>query len=263
MRVAAIQMTSTPAQADNMDHIHQCIQDAARKGADLVALPENCTLLTERRKDQLAHAQTLRGLTVQIFQEWAAEYDLWILVGSLPIKATKDKIRNTSILVNSDGDLVASYNKIHLFDCDVKGSRSYQESKAVVAGNKVVRAKSPWGTLGLSICYDLRFPELYRKLKADIIFIPAAFIVETGKAHWDVLTRARAIENQAYVVAPAQVGHHYEGRETYGHTRIIDPWGKILSEQLEGPGMIWADLDLKNLAQIRTDLPALSHQKLK
>lgn len=267
MRVAAIQMTSTPNKGQNLAEAHHWIREAANRGAELVALPENFSLITDNTKHFLEESEPLNGLTVQTLQEWAAEYDLWILAGSLPIKPTKTskRVTNTSLLINAEGVIKARYDKIHLFDANLSKDRAYTESKTVKAGSKIVTAKTPWGKVGLSVCYDLRFPELYRGLSkqgADILFIPAAFTSYTGRAHWDVLTRARAIENQCFVIAPAQTGEPHPGRTVHGHTRIIDPWGRIIAERPAGTGMVYAELNFDELKRIRTELPALKHRKL-
>ncbi len=268
MRVAAIQMTSTPDRARNMTEAHGLLLEALEKNCDLVAFPEMFALLSDRREDYLRDAETLRGVTVATLQEWAAEYDIWVLGGSLPLKVAGDPkhVTNTSLLIAPDGEIRARYDKIHLFDASIAQDRSYQESKLFKPGKKVVTAEiQDFGSVGLSVCYDLRFPELYRKMAqkgVNAIFIPSAFTPITGKAHWDVLTRARAIENQAYVVAPAQVGQNHEGRSTYGHTRIVDPWGRVIAERPAGPGVVWADLNLEELARIRRDLPALANRRL-
>jgi nitrilase len=233
----------------------------------LVAFPENFSLFTNDPKQHLEEAESMRGPTVQTLQEWAAEYGIWILGGSIPIKArpSEKKATNTSVLVSPVGDLLARYDKIHLFDVQVEGDQTYSESDLSKPGKVAVTADLPFGKVGLSICYDLRFPELFRKYArqdAKLLFIPSAFTEKTGKAHWDVLTRARAIENLAYVIAPAQTGSPYPGRVTHGHTRIIDPWGKIIAERPAGAGVVWADLNFERLDEIRRDFPALTHQKL-
>lgn len=268
MRVAAVQMTSTPDKGANLSEAHRLLMEALDKRAEFVAFPENFTLLTNDRKQLYREAETTQGLTTQTLQEWAAEYDVWILAGSLPIRAAGDakRVMNTSLLISPEGSIKARYDKIHLFDVNLSKDKKYEESKSIRPGKKPVIAKAPWGKLGMSICYDLRFPELYRKLSeqgAQVLFIPSAFTALTGKAHWDALTRARAIENLSYVVAPAQTGSPYPGRLTHGHTRIIDPWGRILAERPAGPGVAWADLNFQELERIRRELPALKHRRLK
>ena len=259
-------MNSTPDRRHNLVEAYRLFQEAMDVGPNLIAFPENFTLFADDKDLLSEKSENLRGPTVEILQEWAAEHDIWLLAGSLPIKAGKtSKITNTSLLLTPEGDIHSRYDKMHLFDVDVSGDRSYRESASVNAGKKVVVADTAWGKFGLSICYDLRFPELYRaqaEKGATVLFIPSAFTAVTGKAHWDVLTRARAIENQAYVIAPAQTGSPYEGRMTHGHTRIIDPWGKVIAERPAGTGVVWADLNFEHLEKIRQDLPVLSHRKI-
>lgn len=265
MRVAAVQMTSTPDPTHNLDQAHAFLIDAVSQGAEFVAFPENVFLLTSNSKDTIRIAKEQNSVWKETLSEWAIEHDVWILGGSIPVPAPKGKLTNTSFLFSPEGKAVARYDKIHLFDADVAGDREYRESKTFKAGTRPVVARTSLGKVGLSICYDLRFPELYRKESkagAQVLFVPAAFTVPTGQAHWDVLTRARAIENLCYVVAPAQWGTNFEGRETYGCTRIIDPWGRILAERPKGTGVSIADLDLGKLEEIRNKLPALEHRKL-
>ncbi len=268
MRIAAIQMTTSPDKVKNLNEAYRLLQEALERGSDLIAFPENFSLLTGNGDQFLEEAETLQGLTVSTLQEWAADFDVWILGGSIALKAKSDpkRVTNTSILFSDEGDIHARYDKIHLFDVNVKNDQVYEESKLVTPGKKVVVAETPWAMTGLSICYDLRFPELYRKqsnAEAKILFIPSAFTKPTGAAHWDVLTRARAIENLSYVVAPSQTGTAYPGRETYGHTRIVDPWGRVISERPAGPGIVWARLDLEKLEETRRNFPALKNRKLR
>ncbi len=265
-RVAAIQMNSTPSVDHNLGQARELLDEALRSDPNIVAFPENMLLLSDHADDYRKHAQKTRGGWIEILQEWAAESDVWLLAGSLPMAAAGEKIYNTSILFSPEGDLYARYDKIHLFDVDVPGDRAYLESEKVLPGKKVVTAQTPWGSLGLSICYDIRFPELYRKhadAGAHTLFIPAAFTAVTGKAHWDILTRARAVENQCFVVAPGQTGSPHPGRECHGHTRIIDPWGRVIAERPSGIGVVMADLDYGSLFEIRGKLPALAHRRLK
>ncbi|MBC7692664.1 MAG: carbon-nitrogen hydrolase family protein [Methylotenera sp.] len=266
MRIAAIQMNSTPDRDHNMNQAYQLFQEAMEYGPSLISYPENFTLFVDDQDALFEQAETIRGHTVEVLQEWAAEHDVWLLAGSLPIKAKEGRVTNTSLLLTPEGDIHSRYDKMHLFDVELAGDRSYLESKNVEPGKKPVLADTAWGKFGLSICYDLRFPELYRKYSAEgasVLFAPSAFTALTGKAHWDVLTRARAIENQCYVIAPAQTGSPYEGRMTHGHTRIVDPWGKIIAERPAGPGVVWAEMNFDALEKIRTDLPALKNRRLK
>lgn len=268
MRIAAVQMNSTPDLPENLSQAHELLRQAVDRGADLVAFPENFSIFAKTADEIFAVAETLRGPTVQTLQEWAAEYEVWILGGTLPLKVAGKprKVTNTSLLISPDGEITARYDKMHLFDAALAKDQPYQESKYVQPGKKVVTATLPLGKAGLSVCYDLRFPELYRRQSAQgarVLFAPSAFTLTTGQAHWDVLTRARAIENQCYLIAPAQTGSPYAGRQTYGHTRIVDPWGRTLAERPSGVGVVWADLQEERLETIRRELPALKHRRLK
>jgi predicted amidohydrolase len=259
-------MTSTPDKSYNLQMAHDLMAAAKDRGAELVAFPENFALLTNDKRQYVKEAETLRGVVVESLCEWAAEQDLWILGGSVALKTKKPgKLTNTSLLISPDGEIVARYDKIHLFDVNLSGDQKYEESELIEPGNKPVVADTPWGKVGLSICYDLRFPELYRKLSskgAQILFVPSAFTALTGKAHWDSLTRARAIENQAFLIAPAQTGKPHPGRETHGHARVIDPWGRILAERPQGAGIVYAELNFGELDRVRRELPALDHRRL-
>lgn len=264
-RVAAIQMNSTPDVDRNLAQARGLLDEALRADPNIVVFPENMLLFSGHSDDYRKHAQTKSGSLIQILQEWSAEADIWLLAGSLPMKATGGKIYNSSILFSPEGDIYARYDKIHLFDVNVPGDQNYRESDDVMPGKKVVTTQTPWGLLGLSICYDIRFPELYRKLSAagaHTLMIPSAFTATTGKAHWDILTRTRAVENQCYVVAPGQTGSPYPGRECHGHSRIVDPWGRVIAERPAGIGVVMADLDYGHLFEIREKLPALKHRKL-
>lgn len=265
-RVAAIQMNSTPDVEANIRQAKDLLDQALARDPNLIAFPENMFLCAEDGNDTRSKAETLDGLMVETLREWSAENDVWILAGSLPIRAKGGKITNTSLLFNPEGEIEARYDKIHLFDVTVQGDREYRESKSVQGGKKGTLAKTPWGDFGLSICYDIRFPELYRqysKKGCEAMFIPAAFTFKTGQAQWDLLTRARAVENQCYVIAPGQTGSPYPGRQCWGHTRIIDPWGRVIAERPDGIGVVWADLNYQQMAETRTNLPALTHRKLK
>lgn len=264
-RIAAIQMNSTPDVDRNLAQARGLLDEALKDDPNIVVFPENMLLFSGRSDDYRKHAQTARGPLMVILQEWSAEADIWLLAGSLPMKAPGGKIYNSSIFFSPEGDIYARYDKIHLFDVDVPGDQNYRESDDVEPGKKVVTTETPWGVLGLSICYDIRFPELYRKLSssgAHTLMIPSAFTATTGKAHWDILTRTRAVENQCYVVAPGQTGSPYPGRECHGHSRIVDPWGRVVAERPAGIGVVMADLDYGNLFEIREKLPALKHRKI-
>jgi predicted amidohydrolase len=269
MRVAAIQMNSGPHKSQNLAQAHDLLIEAVdERRAQFVAFPEHFSLFTGDTQELLAGAEPLKGSTVETLQEWAAEYDVWILGGSIPLKSSSKadpRLTNTSLLISPEGEISARYDKMHLFDVDVAGEATHQESKHFKPGKKTVAVETWDVKVGMSLCYDLRFPELFRELSsqgAQVLFTPAAFTAHTGKAHWDVLTRARAIENQAFLVAPAQCGSPYPGRETHGYTRIIDPWGRIIAERPAGPGVVVANLDFEMMNKIRQDMPVLAHRKL-
>ena len=275
LRAAAIQMNSGDDLSLNLEQAHDLLLQALDRRVDLVAFPENFALMTEDRKQWLDSAETpTRGLVVETLSEWAVEYGIWIIGGTHPLKAPpskkapkKRRATNSTLVFSPEGELAARYDKIHLFDAEVTGDRTYKESEHVKPGTKTTTLETPWGDLGLAVCYDLRFPELFRELnqKKDPLafFLPSAFTEKTGKAHWDPLTRARAIENLTFLVAPAQTGTHPGGRKTHGHSRIIDPWGRILAERPAGTGIVWADLDARRVDEARRQLPALNHRVIR
>lgn len=265
MRVAAVQMNSQPEKAPNLEFAEKMVTQAKKEGARLVAFPENAVILTEGHNNILAAAEPPDGPSVQKFQCWAKSNELWIHLGSLPITSDSDHVANSSLMIAPDGNIAARYDKMHLFDVEMTGDKAYRESRTVTPGRGTVTVKVDNHVAGLSVCYDLRFPELYRELSregAEILFIPSAFTAITGEAHWDTLTRARAIENQCFVIAPGQTGTHINERKTWGHTRIIDPWGRVLAEQAVGPGLVFAELDFEELARIRSEIPCLNHRRI-
>lgn len=263
-RIAAIQMISGPDVAPNLTTAGRLIAEAAAAGAQLVALPEYFPLIGAADADRLA-AREVDGVgPLQAFlAEAARRHGLWLIGGSIPLMARDPaKLRNTCLVFDPQGRRVARYDKIHLFGFQ-RGEERYDESATIEAGSEVCAFDSPFGQVGLSICYDLRFPELFRAMGAvNLIILPAAFTYTTGRAHWEVLLRARAIENQCYVMAPGQGGRHPSGRVTWGHTMIIDPWGEVLACRDEGPGVVLADLDPALLVDVRENLPALRHRCL-
>jgi predicted amidohydrolase len=267
VRVALVQLTSTDDVAANLAQASAWIEDAVRQGASLVALPENFAFL-RREGAPIPCAQGLDGEIVTRLRELASRLGVWILGGSFPEAREGDpRVHNTSVLVSPAGGIEAVYRKIHLFDVDLaaSGGGVYRESAWVAPGREVVVARTPEAVLGLSICYDLRFPELYRDLAArgaQILLVPSAFTPQTGKDHWEVLLRARAIENQAFVLAPAQCGRHSESRASHGRSLAIDPWGIVLAQAGDRPGTLVVDCDLAELARIRASLPALEHRRL-
>ena len=240
------------------------MREAAGAGAEFVALPEMFAFL-RREGSEFPCAQGVDGEMVSAVRDWARELAVRILVGTFPERvADSDRVHNTSVLVSPEGEIEAIYRKIHLFDVDlVEGS--YRESTRIAAGDEVVVAKTPVGGIGLSVCYDVRFPELYREMAARdarLVTVPSAFARETGKDHWEVLLRARAIENQVFVIAPAQCGRHSADRSSYGRSLVIDPWGLVLAQLGDQPGVAIAECDLAEQERIRTRLPALGHRRL-
>ena len=263
-RVAAVQMVSGPEVQANLRVAGELIAQAAGEGATLVALPEYFCILGLRDRDKVDVREAYGGGPIQDFlAETAAKHKVWLVGGSAPLACDDpDKVRNACLVFDAEGRRVARYDKIHLFGFD-SGKERFQESRSIEPGSEVVTLDAPFARLGLSICYDLRFPEMYRKMGAvDLILVPSSFTATTGRAHWEILLRARAVENQAYVLAPAQGGHHQNGRDTYGHSLIIDPWGEVLAVLASGPGVISADIDLAEIARVRKSLPALTHRVL-
>lgn len=262
---AVVQMTSTTDAERNLATAGSLVAQAASRGAVFVGLPENFAFL--RSEGQPApEPQSLDGPWVRRMSDLARRHGVTLLLGSLPERIPGDsRVGNTSVLLGPDGATLAAYRKIHLFDIDLPGMEHLKESKAVLPGDEVVVAETALGAVGLSICYDLRFPELYRELTrrgARVLCVPSAFTERTGKAHWEVLLRARAIENLAYVLAPAQVGHHGGGRASHGQAMIVDPWGSVLAQVADGEGVAVAELDFERLERLRRELPALSHARL-
>jgi deaminated glutathione amidase len=262
---AVVQMTSTTDVERNLAAAEELVERAARRGAQLVGLPENFAFLRSEGQP-VPDAQALDGPWVRRMADLARRHAITLLLGSLPEKVEGDsRLRNTSVLLGPDGARIAVYRKIHLFDIDLPGMEHLKESRAVAPGEEIVVVDTAAGRLGLSICYDVRFPELYRALSrrgARVLCVPAAFTERTGKAHWEVLLRARAIENLAYVLAPAQVGHHGGGRMSHGQALIVDPWGSVVAQVPDGEGVALAELDFGRLERLRRELPALSHARL-
>ena len=266
--VAAIQMTSSHVVADNLQAAGELLREAKALGAEVACLPENFSFIGLRDADKLQVAEADGDGPVQAFlSDTARQLKLWILGGSTVIKSdSADRVANASLLFDADGNRVARYDKIHLFDVTIPGrNERYLESAHVTPGRAAAVADTPAGRLGLSVCYDMRFPELYRDLVAqgaEWLAMPAAFTVPTGRAHWETLLRARAIENLCYVVAPAQSGTHTSGRETYGDTLIVDYWGEVLARLPKGTGVITADIDRAKLKETRARFPALDNRRL-
>jgi len=263
---AVAQMTSTTEVERNLATAERLVARAAARGAAFVGLPENFAFL-RAEGEPAPSPQDLDGPWVRRMADLARRHRVTLLLGSLPERVPGDaRVRNTSVLLGPDGTTLAVYRKIHLFDVDIPGMEHLKESKAVVPGEEVVSAETALGTVGLSICYDLRFPELYRELArrgARVLCIPSAFTERTGKAHWEVLLRARAIENLAYVLAPAQVGHHGGGRTSHGQAMVVDPWGAVVAQVPDGEDVALAELDFERLERLRRELPALAHTRLR
>jgi predicted amidohydrolase len=262
---AAIQMTSTADVETNLATAERLVAEAAGRGSSFVGLPENFAFLRSEGQP-VPTPQALDGPWVARMSGLARRHALTLLLGSLPERIEGDpRVYNTSVLLGPDGGVLATYRKIHLFDIDLPGMEHLKESRSVRPGESPVVAHTAFGPLGLSICYDVRFPELYRLLAragARVLAVPSAFTDRTGRDHWEVLLRARAIENLAYVVAPAQVGVHGKGRASHGHAMIVDPWGRILAEVTEGEGLALAELDFESQDRVRRELPALDHVRL-
>jgi predicted amidohydrolase len=270
---SCIQFTSARDYEPNIRVVSDLIRRAREAGADLVLTPENTGLTEpvgklrrEKARDEANHP------VLAALREVARETGVWLLIGSLAIDLSREpseaegerRLANRSYLIDPNGAVVARYDKVHMFDVDLSGGESYRESSAFRPGGESVLAETPWGVLGMTVCYDLRFPHLYRALAqagADFLAIPSAFTVPTGKAHWHVLMRARAIENGCYVFAPAQWGEHAEGRRTYGHSLIVDPWGEVLGDGGDGIGIISARIDVAAVARARRMVPSLKHDR--
>lgn len=267
MKVAALQMVSTPDVARNLAAAEIGLADAAAQGVRLVALPEYFCLLGRADTDKLAIAEADGDGPIQAFLADAARrHGLWLVGGTLPIRdaAQADRVRNSCCVYSPDGKRAARYDKIHLFAFD-NGRERYDEGRTLVAGTQPVALAVDGLRVGLSVCYDLRFAELYRALMSppcDLIVVPSAFTHTTGQAHWELLLRARAIENQCYVLAPAQGGRHENGRRTWGHSLLVDPWGEVLACREEGFGLVVGEVEPSRLADVRRQLPALAHRRL-
>ncbi len=266
--VGLVQMSSTNQVAENMTSAENLIRDAASRGAEMVLTPEMTTLLELDRSALLSKIYSQDDdPSLPVFQALASELNIWLVIGSMAIKQG-GKIANRCFVISPMGKIVTHYDKIHMFDVDLPGGEQYRESRSYEAGSQAVVAETPWGNMGLSICYDLRFPYLYRKLAqtgASMISVPAAFTAVTGRAHWHVLLRARAIENGAYVFAPAQTRSHMSAkgnaRETFGHSLFVDPWGDIIDDGGVDVGVTVAEIDLSLVERARSRIPSLNHDQ--
>jgi deaminated glutathione amidase len=266
VKIAALQTVSTPDVGRNLETAARLIAHAAQRGAQLVALPEYFCLMGQRDSDKLAQAELPGDGPIQTFLgQQAKQHALWIIGGTLPLRAdAPDRARNACCVFAPDGTLAARYDKIHLFRFETE-RESYDEARVLEAGGVPTVVQAGPLRVGLSVCYDLRFPELYRALctpPCDMLSVPAAFTYTTGRAHWELLLRARAVENQCYVLAAAQGGTHENGRRTWGHSMVVDPWGEVLGVLPEGEGVVMADIDAARLAAVRRQLPALQHRRL-
>jgi deaminated glutathione amidase len=262
-RAALVQMRTGRSVAANIDAVTKLVREAKAQGADYVQTPEMTSLLDRDRKSLFASiAEEEHDRALVAFRELARELKIVFHVGSIAVKVSPDKAANRGFLIGSDGEIAARYDKIHLFDVSLANGEAYRESSSYRPGEAAVVADLPWGRLGLSVCYDLRFPALYRALAeagAQFLAIPSAFTRQTGEAHWHVLVRARAIETGCFVLAAAQGGNHEDGRETYGHSLIVDPWGKIVAEGGVEPGLVMAEIDPALVTEARGRIPALEH----
>ena len=266
MKIAALQTVATPDVDRNLDTAARLIDEAVRAGAQLAVLPEYFCLMGRSDADKLTVAEAPGDGPIQRFlAAQARQHGLWLIGGTLPLHcATPERARNACCVYAPDGTLAARYDKLHLFRFD-SGRESYDEARVLEAGGEPVAVQAGALRVGLSVCYDLRFPELYRALgtpPCDLLSVPAAFTYTTGRAHWELLLRARAVENQCYVIAAAQGGTHENGRRTWGHSMIVDPWGEVLAVRPEGEGVVLADVDPARLAAVRQQLPALAHRRL-
>jgi deaminated glutathione amidase len=262
-RVGLIQMRSGRDPRANVDSAVKLIGEAKAAGADYVQTPEMTNIMEVKREALFgALAPEEQDASLAAFRETARAHRLWLHVGSLALKVSPDKAVNRSFLIDPQGEITARYDKIHMFDVDLAGGESYRESRSYRAGEAAISADLPWGRLGLTICYDLRFPALYRALAeagASFLAIPSAFTRQTGEAHWHVLMRARAIENTCYVLAAAQGGKHENGRETFGHSLVVDPWGRVVAEGGTEPGVVLAEIVPADIATARARIPSLQH----
>jgi deaminated glutathione amidase len=267
-RVAALQMVSTPERERNLAEAGRLIAEAAAAGAQLVLLPEYFCFMGHKDSDKLAIREPYGDGPIQRFlAEAALKNKVWIIGGTLPLLVAdpapeENRVLNTTLVFDTRGEEVARYDKIHLFNFE-KGAESFDEARTIRPGGEVRTFEAPFGRVGLSVCYDLRFPELYRRMgDCALMVVPSAFTYTTGRAHWQTLLRARAIENQCYVLAAAQGGQHENGRRTWGHSMLIDPWGEVLDVLDEGPGIVAGDIDLERIAAVRASLPAWRHRVL-
>ena len=266
-RIAAIQMASGPNVSSNLNEAERWISYAVDAGANLVVLPENFAIMAMQQVDMLkVKEQQGEGPIQDFIKKMCNKHQLWIVAGTIPIASTDEQhVRAACLLFNPDGEIVARYDKIHLFDVTLDDGENYLESEVIAAGDDIVVEDTPFGRMGFAVCYDLRFPEMFRRMVdkgVDLIVLPSAFTAITGKAHWESLVRARAIENLCYMVASAQGGYHANGRETHGDSMIVDPWGEVKDRLARGSGFVIADLEQDKINLTRKQFPVLEHRKL-
>ncbi|MCA0403212.1 MAG: carbon-nitrogen hydrolase family protein [Proteobacteria bacterium] len=263
---AALQMVSSASVQENLNTVSEFFLKAKDHNADLIVLPENFALMGKHETDKFNIAENLgEGFIQEQLQALAKKFNIWIIAGTIPIKSTDNRVKATNLVFDNKGKCAARYDKIHLFDVQISSKEAHHESKTISPGSELVIVDTPIGCVGLTVCYDLRFQELYRKLVekgADIFTVPSAFTAITGDAHWEILLRARAIENLSYVIAANQGGFHENGRQTYGSTMIIEPWGRILTRFDKGTGLVSAEIDLKTLKRLRKEFPTNEHHVL-
>lgn len=267
-KIAAIQMASGPQVGANLNEAARLIANAASAGAKLIVLPENFAIMPMKDSDRLAVAEADGNGPMQEFlSNQAKRHGVWLVGGTIPMRTTQSgRVRAACLLYDDRGARVARYDKIHLFDVRLESGEHYNESAAIEPGSETVVVPSPFGKLGIAVCYDLRFPELFRRMLdagAELFAVPSAFTVRTGRAHWDLLVRARAVENLAFVAAAAQGGYHLNGRETYGDSMIVNSWGEVLDRLARGSGFVIAELDPKLQDRVRTSFPSINHRRIR
>ncbi|PWY55922.1 apolipoprotein acyltransferase [Legionella qingyii] len=265
-RAALVQMVSSADVADNLQQVEKLMIHAREEQAELVVLPENFAFMGFHETDKLQIGEVYGdGPIQQKMSQLAKKLGLWVIAGTIPLKSSGSKVRASCLVYDAQGKCVARYDKIHLFDVNVSSNEAYQESMSIERGHELALVDTPVGKIGLTVCYDVRFPELYQQLMlqgAQLFTVPSAFTTITGVAHWEVLLLARAIENLCYVLAANQGGRHENGRSTFGHSMIVDPWGKVLSQKEMGTGVVTADIDLENQREIRRKFPCIEHHVL-
>jgi predicted amidohydrolase len=264
-KVACLQTNTGPDTKANLEMIQDLMLQASIAKSQFVALPEACDFLHEDVDAVKSYASNVENhVALELICKLSRQYNYWTLIGSLTVRQDEDRLANRSFLISPEGKIVAWYNKIHMFDANIPGNESANESDIYEPGNKLTVAETPWGKLGMSICYDVRFPHLYRALahsESTLLTVPAAFAQITGQAHWHTLLRARAIENGCFVIAPAQTGHHYQKRYSYGHSLIVDPWGEVLADGGVDVGIVLANIDLSKISKAKSIINSIAHDR--